>query len=146
MTVGQHLQRGITGTPQWKISSPVLRTVIDMQNFDGVSFHGIDYDIRERRQREFSCATSVAGPASVGEGFQKADTLIDCPHGRFCKMRVVLLQIVLDVLEIVSGGDCPTDAHQVLRVQALRLLGLEHGFKAGVHFFFFDKLATLGRR
>ena len=27
----------------------------------------------------------------------------------------------------------------------LDALGFEHGFKAGVHFFFFDKLAALGR-
>jgi hypothetical protein len=75
-----------------------------MQDFDRFGFHGIDYGVRERRQREFFCAAAVAGPASVGEGFQKANALIDCPHGRLCEMRIVLLQVVLDVLEIVSGG------------------------------------------
>jgi len=80
------------------------------------------------------------GPSSVRKGLEKADILIDRrPHGWLREMRVVLLQIVLDVIEIVSGGDSPTDAHQ-----ALRVLSLKHGFNAGVHFFFFDKLPALG--
>jgi hypothetical protein len=79
-----------------------------MQDFDSFGFHRIDYDVGERRQRQFFCAAAVAGPASVRKGLQKADILVDRPHGRLCEMRVVVLQIVLDVLEIVSGGDSPT--------------------------------------
>lgn len=75
-----------------------------MQDFDSFGFHGIDYDVRERRQRQFFCAAAVAGPASVRKGLQKADILVDRPHGRLCEMRLALLQIVLDVLEIVSSG------------------------------------------
>src|SRR5713101_9439775 len=47
-----------------QISAPVLRTVIDMQDFDSFSFHGIDHDVRERRKRQFFGAAPVAGPAS----------------------------------------------------------------------------------
>jgi len=49
-------------------------------------------------------------------------------------MRIVPLQIVFDIFQIVGGRDGPTNA----------LSGLEHRFKAGVHFFFADKLAPIG--
>ena len=72
--------------------------MIDMQDFDGVGFHRIDYDVGKWRQRQFSCAAPMSGPALVWQGFQQADTLVDCPHGWFREMRVVALQIVFDVL------------------------------------------------
>jgi hypothetical protein len=39
--------------------------MIDMQDFDGFSFHGIDHEVRERCKRELFGAAPVAGPASV---------------------------------------------------------------------------------
>jgi|ERR1700674_3806411 len=35
-------------------------------------------------------------------------------------MRVVLLQIVLDIQQIIGGGDGPTDAHQALNMASRR--------------------------
>ena len=45
--------------------SPILRPVMDVQDFDGSSLHRIDHDIGERRKREFSCTAAVARPAAV---------------------------------------------------------------------------------
>jgi len=67
-----------------------------MQDFDSLSFHGIDHDVRERRKRQFFGAAPVTGPASVRCGFQNAVVLVDSPHSRFREVRVVLLQIVPD--------------------------------------------------
>src|SRR5260370_35863987 len=53
-------KRATWGTRQ--ISSPVPRTVIDMQDFDSFGFRGIDHDVREWRQRQFFGAAPVAGP------------------------------------------------------------------------------------
>jgi len=53
-------QRGISLT-----SAPVLRTVIDVQDFDGFSFHRVDHNVGERRNRKLSCAAAVAGSAPV---------------------------------------------------------------------------------
>jgi len=46
-------------------SAPVLRTVIDVQDLYGFSFHRINHDIRERGQRQFSCAAAMPGSAPV---------------------------------------------------------------------------------
>ena len=91
--------------------SPVLRAVIDVQHFDDVGFHCIDHNIRKRRDSKFSCTATVTRSASVCRRLQTADSLIDCANGGFCKLRIVLQQVVLDVLEIVGGRCCPTDAH-----------------------------------
>jgi hypothetical protein len=48
---------------------------------------------------------------SVGEVFQKTDTVIDRAYGRLCEMRMMLLQVVLDVLKVIGGGDSPADTH-----------------------------------
>jgi len=48
-----------------QMSTPVLRAVIDMQDFNAIGFHGIDYDVGKRRQRQFSCSVPMAGPALV---------------------------------------------------------------------------------
>src|SRR5229473_2922357 len=87
-----------------------------MQDLDGFSFHGIDHDVRKRSKRQFPCPISVAGPASVGCALQEANLLVDCPHSRLCKVRVVLLEIDLDVLKIIGGRKGPTNAHQALNM------------------------------
>jgi len=38
------------------------------------------------------------GLPRVGGDFEGSDTLINCPHGRFGKVRVVMLEVILDVL------------------------------------------------
>ena len=78
--------------------SPILRTVIDVQDFDGFSFHRVDHDVGERRKRQFSCAVPVAGSASVGCCSKRADTLVNRPHGRFRKVGIVPVEIILDAL------------------------------------------------
>ena len=60
---GEKEGAGVTEPTQ--TSAPVLRTVVDVQDFDSISFHGIDHDVRERRKRQFFSAAPVAGPASV---------------------------------------------------------------------------------
>src|ERR1035437_1136833 len=78
--------------------SPILRTVIDVQDFDGFSFHRVDHDVGERRHRQFSCAASLAGSASVGFCFERADALVNRPYGRFRKVGIVPVEIILDAL------------------------------------------------
>jgi hypothetical protein len=77
-------------------STPVLCPVVNVQNFNRLGPHCIDHDIGKRRERQFSGTVAVAGPAPVGRGFKRLDTLIDCPHGRFRKMRVVPLEVGFD--------------------------------------------------
>ena len=79
-------------------SSPILGAVIDVQDFDGFSLHCIDDNVRERCNRQFSCAAAVAGSAPVGCGFKGTNTLVDRSHGRLGKVRVVLFKIILDGL------------------------------------------------
>ena len=45
--------------------SASLRTMIDMQDFDGVGLHCLHDDVRERRQRQFSCSAPVTRSARV---------------------------------------------------------------------------------
>jgi len=49
-------------------------------------------------------------------------------------MRVVLFQVIADMLQVRCGGGRPADVH----------LGAQHLFEAGVHVFFFDELAPVG--
>ena len=59
--------RGTADLPTPKAElSPILRTAMDVQDFDGVSFHRVDHHARDRRKRKFSCAAAVAGSAPVG--------------------------------------------------------------------------------
>ena len=46
--------------------TPILRTVMDVQDFDGLSFHQVDNDVGQRRQHEFSRAGALAESAPVG--------------------------------------------------------------------------------
>ena len=110
--------------------------MINVQDLDGLGSHRIDDNVRKRCQRQFSCLYAVTKPSAVRRYFQRADALVDCSHGRFGEMRVVLLQIVLDALQIVGrpgrSNECAS--------------GPEHSLKPRIHFLFFDKLPTLGRR
>ena len=78
--------------------SPVLGTVIDVQDFDGFNFHSIDHNVWERCKRQFSCAATVAGSTQVGCGFEGTNALVNRADGRLGKMRIVLLQVILDAL------------------------------------------------
>jgi hypothetical protein len=71
---------------------------MNVENFDGFSFHRVDDDIREWRKREFPCAATMARSTAIGRGYQGTNALVDCPDGWFRKLRIILLQIVFDVL------------------------------------------------
>jgi hypothetical protein len=45
--------------------------VIDVQDFDILSFQGIDHDVRERRECQFSCTGPMAGLPRLGEVFRE---------------------------------------------------------------------------
>jgi hypothetical protein len=70
---------------------------MNVQDFDGFSFHRLDHYIGERRKRKFSGATAMAGSTPIWGGLEGTDSLIDNAHGQFRKIRIVLLQITLDV-------------------------------------------------
>lgn len=71
---------------------------MDVQDFDGVSFYGIDHHVRQRGKGQFFGAGAVARPAKVRGALEGKNTLIDAPNRWFGKLRVVLLQLVLDIL------------------------------------------------
>jgi hypothetical protein len=98
-------------------SSPILRTVMNVQDFDGVGFHRVDHDVGERRERKFSCAFAVAGSAPIRRAVEGNEYTGDGPDGWFFKARVM------------RPNEC-----------ALRL---EYGFKAGVHIGHLCKLCLL---
>src|ERR1019366_4861563 len=101
--------------------SPILRTVIDVQDFDGFGFQRVDHDVGEWRKRQFSCAVPMAGSASVGCGLKRADSLVNRPHGRFRKVRIVRVEIILDAFQVFGGGNSPTNAHQgFLNMRSMR--------------------------
>ncbi len=50
-------------------------------------------------------------------------------------MRVILLEVVADALQIRGCGGRPADTHG---------LGAQHLLETGVHFFFFDELTPVG--
>jgi len=76
----------------------VLGAVIDVQDFNGFSFNRVDNDVRKRCKREFSCAATMAGSASVRRRFEGTDTLVNRPHRWLGKVREMLLKVVLDAL------------------------------------------------
>ena len=69
-----------------------------MQDFHRATLHRVNHNIRERSKRKFSRPGAVTGPAPIRKSFQRTDTPINCPHGRLCETRVVLLQVVLYIL------------------------------------------------
>jgi hypothetical protein len=72
--------------------------MIDVQDFDGLGFHSINHNVRERCNDQFSCAAAVAGSTPVGCCLKGTNALVNRSHGRLGKMRVMVFQIVLDGL------------------------------------------------
>jgi hypothetical protein len=104
--------------------------VVNVQDFDGFSFHGID-PVGEWCKQQFSRTATVAGPASVGCGFKGTDAVVNRPHSRLRKMRIVLFEIILDA-----------PLNRRLEQSNEHASRLEHALHAGVHLFFLDKLTA----
>src|ERR1700678_604336 len=71
--------------------APILRSVVDVQDFDRFSFHRVEHYVGQRNNRKFSCASVVAGSTLIGRCLQRMDSLVDCAYRWFSEMRVVLL-------------------------------------------------------
>jgi hypothetical protein len=93
---------------------PILRAVIDAQDFNNLLLHAIHGDIGQRRKH------NLAG-------------VVQLPHSQLPLMGMMLFQVIVDLLQIRCGGWRPADTH----------LGAKHLFETRVHFFFFDKLAPI---
>ena len=69
-----------------------------MHDLDGVSFHGMHDDVGQGRKRQFPGTAAMAGSADVRHFLQRAGAVVNRSDGVFGKLRVVLVQIILDVL------------------------------------------------
>ena len=49
-----------------QISAPVLRPMVDMQDFDGFRFHPVDYNVGQRRNHQLPSAAAVSRSAPIG--------------------------------------------------------------------------------
>jgi len=101
-------------------SAPILCSVVYVQDFNGLRLYCVHDNVRKRRKRQLPCAASEAGSAFVRCGFKRADTQINRSDGWLGKLRVVLLEIGFDALQIVGGGHGPTNAHQGLNIASTR--------------------------
>src|ERR1035441_878342 len=95
---------------------PVLCAVEDAHDFNGLIRDLIDGDVRQGWKRELpSSGHAAAGSANMGKVLQAGAAVIDGsgnPSGRF---RVVGLYPFANALQILRGGQRPTDFHQGCR-------------------------------
>ena len=111
-------------------------SVVDTQYFNCLISHAINDDVRQRRKDDLPRAFLAPWPAPIGSLFQSADRFIQLAQRRLAITRVVVLQVVAYRIEVGDGEGCPANAR----------LRPKHLFKAGVHLFFFDALASVGLR
>jgi hypothetical protein len=108
--------------------------MMNVQDFDSLSFNPIRNDVRQSRQYQLSGSFLAARPPALGISLQRADGFVKLMESRLGKLGMMLREVILDVLEVVRSGRSPADVH----------LGLQHALNALIHLFFFDEFAAIG--
>ena len=106
---GIHEPSAETGIPH--TLGPVLCAVIDAQDFKGLSPDAVNRDVGQGREHNLAGAVLAAGSASVRRLFQRAYGVVNLPQGGLPVMRVVLLEVIANALQIRCGGGRPADTH-----------------------------------
>ena len=65
-------------------------------------------------------------------------------HGRLPVMRMVVFEVVAQVLQVGCGSGRPLNAHFLWAQHFRTALGPQHLLQAGVHLFLFDELTPVG--
>lgn len=77
---------------------PGLSAVIYPQDLDALFLHAIDGDVRQRRERKLSGSLLPSDTATMRPLFQGLDSSIQFAHCRMPVMRMVLFEIIANVL------------------------------------------------
>jgi hypothetical protein len=77
---------------------PVLSAVINPQDLDALLLQAIDSDIGQRREQELSGSFLASQAATIRPRFQGLDSSIHFGHGRLPELRMVVFQVIAEVL------------------------------------------------
>lgn len=85
-------------------SMPILCSVINPHDFDGLLSEAVNGYIRRRRKQNLAGAILQSRPSPPWSLFQTADSVVQLSHGRVAVARMMLCKVIANALQVRCGG------------------------------------------